>query len=95
WESYRKEIHTLYLGHNKSLKDVMSYMKEHHNFDATKAQYERHFKMWNFRKNLNDDEWKFVHNRMEKRKRNDKDSVLRVDGIEIPNKRVKKEISRH
>jgi hypothetical protein len=32
---------------------------------------------------------------MEKRKRDDKESALRVDGIEIPNKRIKKEISRH
>lgn len=111
WEFFRNEIHTLYLGHNKALKDVMTYMKEQHNFNATwvskfcwiacswysnsKAQYERHFKIWNFRKNLNDVEWKFVHHRIEKRKRNDKGSVLQVDGIAIPNKRVKKEISRH
>jgi hypothetical protein len=32
---------------------------------------------------------------MEKRKQDDKESALRVDGIEIPNKRIKKEISRH
>lgn len=35
WESYRAEMHTLYLAHNKSLKDVMSYMKEKYSFDAT------------------------------------------------------------
>ncbi|KAF8245698.1 hypothetical protein K440DRAFT_686657, partial [Wilcoxina mikolae CBS 423.85] len=51
--------------------------------------------MWKLRKNLNNVEWKFVHHRMEKRKRDDKESVLWVDGIEIANKRVKKEISRH
>jgi hypothetical protein len=35
WESYRKEIHTLYIKDNEPLKYIMSYMKEKHNFDAT------------------------------------------------------------
>lgn len=35
WESFRAEMHTLYLAQNKSLKDVMSYMKGTYNFNAT------------------------------------------------------------
>ena len=35
WEFYRKEIQTLYVVQEKTLKDVMSYMKEQYNFDAT------------------------------------------------------------
>ena len=74
WESYRTEIHNYYLVEDKSLTDLISYMKETHNFHATwvpnalsldssgwlmaprKAQYERQFVLWKFRKNLSSDE---------------------------------------
>jgi hypothetical protein len=53
------------------------------------------FKTWKLRKNLSQSEWEFVNNRIQKRKLDDKESELYVNGIKIPNKRVKKETSRH
>ena len=59
-----------------------------------KAQYERQLAMWKFRKNLTGDEWGFAIDRMEKRKRDGKETELFVDGFRVPVKRIKKEISR-
>ncbi|KAF8252510.1 hypothetical protein K440DRAFT_646032 [Wilcoxina mikolae CBS 423.85] len=85
WESHREELRKLYLVDNISRDHVMSYMRENHGFIATKNQYDRQFKnVWKFRKNLNGTEWKFVQNRIEKRKRDTKESIVYVDGIEFP-----------
>ena len=35
WESYRTEIRNYYLLEDKSLADLISYMREKHNFHAT------------------------------------------------------------
>lgn len=61
----------------------------------SKAQYEHHFKIWNFRKNLKSHEWIFVNHRFNKRKRNGKESDLYVNGVLVPKKKVKKETARH
>jgi hypothetical protein len=60
-----------------------------------KAQYERQFKKWGARKNLRETEWKFIHHRTQKRKREGKESVAYVDDILVPPKKLKKEVSRH
>jgi len=56
----------------------------------SKAQYERQFKIWKFRKNLKSHEWIFVHYRFNKRERNGKESELYVDGVLVPKKRLKR-----
>ena len=61
----------------------------------SKAQYERQFKIWKFRKNLKSHEWIFVHHRFNKRERNGKESELYVDGVLVPKKKIKKETARH
>jgi hypothetical protein len=35
WEHHRKELHTLYLADNMTLKGVMSHMKDKYGFNAT------------------------------------------------------------
>jgi hypothetical protein len=72
--------------HFPGSKDSWSYRK---------AQYERQFRSWEFCKNLSSVGWNFVNKRMEKRRRDGKESVLYLYGSEIPHKRIKKEISRH
>jgi len=61
----------------------------------SKAQYERQFKIWKFRKNLKSHEWIFVHYRFNKRERCGKESELYVDGVLVPKKKIKKETARH
>lgn len=59
------------------------------------GQYERQFKKWGFRKNLAPNEWQFVSRRIEKRKREGKDTDLRIDGVAIPEKKLRKAITRY
>jgi hypothetical protein len=63
-------------------------------FDS-KSQYDLQFKKWNLRKNLNKNAWKFIHCRLEKRKCQGKESEIYFNNVLVPNKKVKKEISRH
>ena len=62
---------------------------------SSKSQYERHFKQWKMRKNLKSHEWKAVHHHTSKRKHSGKESDLYVDGVLIPNKKVRKETLRN
>jgi hypothetical protein len=62
---------------------------------ASKAQFERQFKKWKFRKYLNDKEWEYVQHRSVKRKRDDgKESEVHINGSLISAKKIKKEVSR-
>ncbi|KAF2836920.1 hypothetical protein M501DRAFT_986739 [Patellaria atrata CBS 101060] len=70
-------------------------METCHSFKASKAQYERQFKRWALRKNITSKEWKTVGHKIEKRKRNEKESEVIVDGIVIPTAKVRKETSRN
>ncbi|KAI9737564.1 MAG: hypothetical protein M1834_009719 [Cirrosporium novae-zelandiae] len=95
WESYKETIKNLYLTQNKPLKDVITYMSEAYGFRANKAQYGPWLKAWNFRKNLTSPEWDFIGHRIQKRKRDKKDSNVYINGALIPFKKVKKEVSRN
>lgn len=63
--------------------------------DHRKNQYERKFKLWDFRKYLTSDEWKYAL--CKKRKRGDagKDSQITLNGRVIMEKRVKKDEGRY
>ena len=64
-------------------------------FVDSKAQYENRFMKWGFRKHRKGHEWKDASYRIEKRKRDGKDSSLYIDGALIPKKKICKEASRH
>ncbi|KAI9671342.1 MAG: Ankyrin-2 [Alyxoria varia] len=95
WETLKSTMHHHYLSEDKSLKVLMELMASSHEFHASKSQYERHFKKWGFRKNLKSSEWKAIHHKIDKRKREGKDSDLYVDGTMIKKQKVRKETSRN
>ena len=64
------------------------------NFNS-KGRYETQFQKWNLRKNLRSSEWKYVSRRIQKRKREGKESVVYFNRVAIAPEKVKKEISRH
>ena len=61
----------------------------------SKGRYETQFQKWNLRKNLRSSEWKYVSHRIQKRKREGKESVVYFNRVAIAPEKVKKEISRH
>jgi hypothetical protein len=65
-------------------------------FLCSKHQYTRQFRTWRLKKNSTEDTWKFVSRRLEKRKLEGRDqSEVEINDILIPEKKVRKEISRH
>jgi hypothetical protein len=61
----------------------------------SKAQYELHFKKWEFRKNLTKDDWKIVGPKIGRRKREHKESEVYNHGNLIQSKKIRKAISRY
>jgi hypothetical protein len=61
----------------------------------SKAQYELRFKQWEFRKNRRKDDWVIVARKIEKRKREHKESEVYIDGNLIEPKKVKKTTLRY
>jgi hypothetical protein len=59
------------------------------------TQYERHFTKWRFRKNLKNQDWKFVHYRVTKRQRAGKPSNVYFNRRLVPKEKVRKEMMRH
>jgi hypothetical protein len=47
------------------------------------------------RKNLKTSEWKYVAHRVQKRKRDGRESDVYINETRLPPKKVKKEVSRH
>jgi hypothetical protein len=61
---------------------------------SRKAQYERYFKEWGFRKKRTKDAYKVVRQKIESRKKRGRESDVYLDGELMPRKKLQKEISR-
>ncbi|KAH7047421.1 hypothetical protein B0J12DRAFT_121308 [Macrophomina phaseolina] len=74
-------------------------MEDTYGFHATKSQYEGQFRKWNIRKNLRkghgEQHWKLIKWKIEKRRKQDKETDVYMDGALLQSKKVKKEISRY
>ncbi|GIC91000.1 uncharacterized protein Aud_007440 [Aspergillus udagawae] len=96
WQSHRDELKALWLDQRWTLEQIQEHMSQRHSFRKSAPQYTRQFKKWGFKKNLTDEDWKFVAHRREKRKRDGKDAGdVRVHGNLIPEPKVRKETARH
>jgi hypothetical protein len=61
---------------------------------SRKAQYEKKFKEWGFKKKRSKDDWKIVGQKIGKRKDMGKESNIYLDMELVPRKKVQKEVSR-
>ncbi|KXJ85948.1 hypothetical protein Micbo1qcDRAFT_220084 [Microdochium bolleyi] len=57
WERRRPEITRLYYEEDWTREAVDQFMRDTHNFVASKWQYEKHFQAWNLRKNHSRGTW--------------------------------------
>ncbi|KAF2175396.1 hypothetical protein K469DRAFT_610950, partial [Zopfia rhizophila CBS 207.26] len=60
-----------------------------------KAQYERHFKKWGFQRYTRRENWEAIALKVTKRKRDNKESEVRIDGEVVCVKKLRKELSRY
>ena len=111
WQRYKAEIHDLYVGNGKSLKEVMAILAERHDFHKkyinsgsfftimltviSKEQYVRQLKKWNMSKNTTDAKWKLIGQKLQQRKLNGKASAVFFNGEVISASKLKKEMARH
>ncbi|KAH8700922.1 hypothetical protein BGW36DRAFT_447798 [Talaromyces proteolyticus] len=97
WNTHKETLKKLFLEDGMTIQEVIGVMKEKHNFHASKAQYERTFRKWGFRKRLDNPEatWKFIADRIERRNRQGKKSEVCIGREKISVSKVKKEISRY
>ncbi|KUJ20686.1 uncharacterized protein LY89DRAFT_451973 [Mollisia scopiformis] len=93
WDTHKHVLRELYFG--STLTKLMQCMEIQHGFIASKNQYERKLKEWEFRKNLSSDEWKYIIHKKRKREDLGKESQIMMHGVAIPKKRIKKEEGRH
>lgn len=64
------------------------------NHDTRTEEYRQRFKKWGFKKTLKDDEYKFIFQRVEKRRLDGRDSEVTKDGLPVPEKKLKRGFSR-
>ncbi|KAF2726864.1 hypothetical protein EJ04DRAFT_570892 [Polyplosphaeria fusca] len=98
WSLHKAVIQALYLTEDRKLQGpggVIEQMFVEYKFKATKAQYEKHFKKWGFRKNKRRDDWEATAAKVAKRKRDGKESELWIGDERVPVKKLRKEISRY
>ncbi|KAI0972289.1 ankyrin repeat-containing domain protein [Xylaria arbuscula] len=95
WEFHKNEISYLYLLEKLSLKDVSARMRDKHNFDKKKHQYEYQFKKWRFKKNSHRDVWRYVGHGVQKREMLGKKSEITLFGMPLPPEKVRKEVQRY
>ncbi|KAH8753943.1 ankyrin repeat-containing domain protein [Hyaloscypha finlandica] len=97
WDRFKNAIRGLYIANGHKLEGpdgVITKMEERHGFKATKAQYEKKFKEWRFKKNHTKEDWRIVGHKVEQRKRAAKESNVYLDQELMPQKKLRKEISR-
>lgn len=95
WEEKKDTLRELYISENMTLDQVRNVMANSYNFEATNSQYERKSKQWKFRKHCKRTDWVAVSEMVSKRKRDGKESEVIIDGVPVPPKKVRKEISRN
>ncbi|RLL94867.1 hypothetical protein CFD26_104148 [Aspergillus turcosus] len=93
WHKHRDELKALWLDQRWTLEQIQEHMSQRHSFRKSTRGSSR---SGGLKKNLTDEDWKFVAHRREKRKRDGKDpGDVRVHGNLIPEPKVRKETARH
>ncbi|GAB1315418.1 hypothetical protein MFIFM68171_05628 [Madurella fahalii] len=96
WEPHRTEILRLFVSEGKSLKEVIAILEQTRGFHASKAQYERKLREWGIRKNrMRNRDWFLIAQRIARRREQNKDSEVYIDGVQCPPSKVRKETARH
>ncbi|KAF2653820.1 ankyrin [Lophiostoma macrostomum CBS 122681] len=95
WDLHKATIYDLWSQPKRILNSIMQIMQKDYDFRPTKSQYEDRFRKWGWKKNKKADTWRFIAHRVEKRKRDKKESDVKINGEVIEYKKVKKEISRY
>ncbi|KAI1424264.1 ankyrin repeat-containing domain protein [Xylaria sp. FL1777] len=95
WEEHKSTIVLLYSIEREPLRKIVSYMREHHNFDKKVNQYEYRLKKWGVKKNAPKEVWSYVAHQIRKKKKKGKKSKVMLYNVPVPEARVCREIQRY
>ncbi|KAI0970294.1 ankyrin repeat-containing domain protein [Xylaria arbuscula] len=94
WDRHKETILNLSCLENMPLEQVISYMKEKHNFVKSKRSYENQIvNNWGVRKNLGQKCWQYIGYRINKRQQ--KKTEITLCGVALSREKVQKEIQRY
>ncbi|KAH8162560.1 hypothetical protein CIB48_g5668 [Xylaria polymorpha] len=95
WERHKATILNLFLHENLQFRQVASYMKQTHNFDKSKSAYEKQLQDWGVKKHVPREAWRYIGHRINKRKREKKQSEIVWFGTLLPAQKVHRETQRY
>ncbi|KAI0527850.1 ankyrin repeat-containing domain protein [Xylaria bambusicola] len=95
WEQHKMKIVLMYCVEKQPLSHIISYMKEHHNFDKKSCQYEYRLRTWGIKKNATKQVWNYVAHCIQKRNRKSRCSKVILYGVPVPEERLRKEVQRY
>ncbi|RYP85972.1 hypothetical protein DL769_000835 [Monosporascus sp. CRB-8-3] len=93
WELHKPTIVRLYLEEGYTLHQVAAYMKQMHQFDKKKSQFEYKLAKWGVRKNATRDEWQYLRRHMQKRE--GRLSEVTIRGRIIPEHKIRRGMQRY
>ncbi|KAI0098732.1 hypothetical protein GGR51DRAFT_421871 [Nemania sp. FL0031] len=93
WERHKGIITHLYLTERMKLDQVVSYMREEHNFEKSKNSYEIRLKKWGIKKNMRQKDWQNIPKQLNEGLLGK--STVTLSGMFLPHDKVRKEIQRY
>ncbi|KAN0119336.1 Ankyrin repeat-containing domain protein [Hyaloscypha variabilis] len=94
WQPRKRLIKELYINQRKTLDELRRIMEIEHNFKASKREYERQLKLWNFKKNIDQNIIMFIKVQLDALRQQVKESDVYLKGVLIPKHEVHKKIGR-
>ncbi|KFZ17748.1 hypothetical protein V501_01578 [Pseudogymnoascus sp. VKM F-4519 (FW-2642)] len=97
WDRFKNVIRGLYMIKGHKLEGpggVIKIMETQHEFKKSKAQYEKQFKDWGFKKNRTKRDWEIMNRKIQLRKRIGKETDVYLDRQLLPLEKLRKETAR-
>ncbi|OTA58342.1 ankyrin [Hypoxylon sp. EC38] len=94
WVEWKDFIREEFLVKDYTLDQVTKILQQRNPY-VTTPKLRTRLKQWGFQKNLSREEWQYVNHSIEKRKAQDKDSVIILSGMRLSQEEMKKRRERH
>ncbi|EXJ69518.1 uncharacterized protein A1O5_07554 [Cladophialophora psammophila CBS 110553] len=94
WQKHKQTICRLYVDQNMPMNRLIEEMSRDHGFSASKSQYMRQFEAWGIRKNQKRDFWKDISLTLKRRRLTIDEVDVFLKGELIPDKKLRRQLSR-
>ncbi|POS74456.1 hypothetical protein DHEL01_v207148 [Diaporthe helianthi] len=95
WELHRRQLSRLFTVDGVPVVEIAKYMKDEHGFDRKPKDYEYRLRKWNLRRNLHENELRFIHSELLRRKQAGRPSEVVVSGSRWSESMIRGRLERH